>query len=259
MMCRLHEVRIRVKDHRRKNPPLSIYNTEAMESNKVSKQEISDEVHPVVSSHGREDEDKIFVEITPTLSAWTDDQEKTLAWTNDKVVWNENEKETYCPDRDNKELFSPPQTYTPIPEKPKVKRICRIRRRWFFVILLSVLTMMIVGLGAGLGTGLAKSRGANTPNATSAYNIGGSLDARYYSKAGAFNGSGIALNTQTIGTGGESDLILYYQHFEGTIRWMRLHQGEWSGGTASETVANDAKNNTPISATSYSTNISSEV
>jgi len=45
---------------------------------------------------------------------------------------------------------------------------------------------------------------------------------------------------------------MYFQHWTGDIRWQQLSSsGEWLGGTISETVANDAKNGTPLSAVSY--------
>jgi hypothetical protein len=46
---------------------------------------------------------------------------------------------------------------------------------------------------------------------------------------------------------------MYFQHYTGDIRWMQLtNTGDWVGGTYSEVVAVDARNNTPLSAVAYS-------
>jgi hypothetical protein len=76
------------------------------------------------------------------------------------------------------------------------------------------------------------------------------------SLSGAFNGTQIALVTQTFVTdqpgGSEESLVMYFQHLNGQIRWMRLNDdGEWTGGDASSIVATNAKNNTPISVVAY--------
>lgn len=87
--------------------------------------------------------------------------------------------------------------------------------------------------------------------------IGGSLNASYYSKQGAWNGSGIALASQSFpassnDTSVHESLVLYYQHHSGEIRWQRLtSEGKWVGGSQSEIVATDAKNSTPLSAIAY--------
>ena len=43
------------------------------------------------------------------------------------------------------------------------------------------------------------------------------------------------------------NLLLFFQHHAGDIRWMQ-HTNSWQGGTIYEVIANDAKNGTPISA-----------
>ena len=48
-------------------------------------------------------------------------------------------------------------------------------------------------------------------------------------------------------------LVMYFQHHTGDIRYVQLsEEGEWLGGSSSEVVAVDAKNNTPLSAVAYS-------
>ena len=75
----------------------------------------------------------------------------------------------------------------------------------------------------------------------------------YLTKVGAFNGSGVAVAGQSFDAGGHGETVLYFQHHSGQIRSTQLTTaGTWSGGTASELVASDAKNATPISAVSYS-------
>jgi hypothetical protein len=89
------------------------------------------------------------------------------------------------------------------------------------------------------------------------YLIGGVIDPSYYSQTGAFNGSGIALASQSfardLSQGTQGAIVLYFQHHTGEIRWIQLSStGEWHGGSSSEVVAVNAKNSTPLSAVAYS-------
>ncbi|KAF2718068.1 hypothetical protein K431DRAFT_142310 [Polychaeton citri CBS 116435] len=89
------------------------------------------------------------------------------------------------------------------------------------------------------------------------YTVGGALNPSYYTTEGAFNGSGIALASQSFSEslegGTQGSLVMYFQHWSGQIRWQQLDsQGNWLGGDVSEVVAVDAKNATPLSAVSYS-------
>ena len=89
--------------------------------------------------------------------------------------------------------------------------------------------------------------------------IGGAINPQYYSTAGAFNGSGIALASQSfsedIQTGTQGTLVMYFQHWSGQIRWQQLSDGgQWLGGDITTIVAADAKNSTPISAVAYALN-----
>lgn len=92
--------------------------------------------------------------------------------------------------------------------------------------------------------------------------IGGAIDSKYYSTQGAFNGSGIALASQSftrdLQAGTQGSIVMYFQHYTGQIRWKQLStNGEWLGGAISEVVASDARNNTPLSAVAYDINGSS--
>jgi hypothetical protein len=104
----------------------------------------------------------------------------------------------------------------------------------------------------------SSSNSGSSGNHNIEYLIGGAIDPAYYSQHGAFNGSGIALASQSFASnlekGTQGSIVMYFQHFSGEIRWYQLtNSGEWQGGTVSEVVAVDARNNTPLSAVSYST------
>jgi hypothetical protein len=101
-----------------------------------------------------------------------------------------------------------------------------------------------------------------TPNADP-YAIGGAINPEYYTSKGAFNGSGIALASQSFASNLQDaplgSLVMYYQHHSGDIRFQRLtSEGAWVGGTQSEIVASNAKNSTPLSAVAYVQNGTSQ-
>jgi hypothetical protein len=150
-----------------------------------------------------------------------------------------------------------PPTRSPPEMKPA--RICGFRRVLFWSLLAAAFAI-VIGLAIGLGVGLGvKHKGKKTSSLSRAkssdYYIGGAIDPAYYSKEGAFNGSGLALASQSFGSGEYGELVLYFQHYSGSIRWQRLTPDNgWVGGTASEVVATDAKNSTPLSAVAYSLN-----
>jgi hypothetical protein len=170
------------------------------------------------------------------------------------------------------------------------RRLCGLRRKVFWILMLVVALLVAVGLGVGLWVGFGLSSGPeeaeakvsephptttttttatsqDSPDATEtsapavakSLQIGGSLDRSYFSQEGVWNGSGIACNWQSFASNygdapedAESPVV-YYQHRGGAIRWMRYTtKGEWARGSSdSELVASDAKNSTPISAVSY--------
>jgi hypothetical protein len=87
------------------------------------------------------------------------------------------------------------------------------------------------------------------------FSIGGVIDPSYYSKKGAFNGSGIAFAGESFVNHERGIATVYFQHHTGDIRWVQLNaQGNWVGGSKAETVATDAKNSTPISTVAYALN-----
>jgi hypothetical protein len=152
------------------------------------------------------------------------------------------------------------------------RRLCGLRRKVFWILMLVIALLVAVGLGVGLGVGFGLSSDpeeveskvpesrptmtTTTTTATSqdspgaaetsapavakALQIGGSLDQSFASNYG------------DAPEDAESPVV-YYQHRGGAIRWMRYTtKGEWARGSSdSEIVASDAKNSTPISAVSY--------
>ncbi|KAG9681130.1 hypothetical protein KCU95_g16163, partial [Aureobasidium melanogenum] len=134
------------------------------------------------------------------------------------------------------------------------------KRRLFWILLAAALIVAIalaVGLGVGLGTRHKHKKSSPESAQSSDYYIGGALNPAYFSKEGAFNGSGLALASQSFGSSEYGDIVLYFQHHSGSIRWQRKtdnSNGGWVGGTAAEVVVTDAKNNTPLSAVAYSLN-----
>lgn len=76
-------------------------------------------------------------------------------------------------------------------------------------------------------------------------------------QSGALSGTKISVVTQSLPATdgqapGEDSLVMYFQHETGSIRWMWLaDNGTWLGGDTTSVIAVNAKNNTPISAVSY--------
>lgn len=151
----------------------------------------------------------------------------------------------------------------------KDRRIAGIKASVFIASLVTI--AVILALGTGLGIGLRNTNNMREDNSsgsaasntsrltpltstaavawpTSAeYRIGGSINASYYSRQGAWNGTGIALASQSFPEAVEDapvgSLVLYFQHHTDDLRFMRLTtKGEWVGGFEIQSVATDAKN-----------------
>lgn len=74
-----------------------------------------------------------------------------------------------------------------------------------------------------------------------------------FSTSGAFDGTGIALATESFGQESYGTVVVYFQHWTGDIRYMQLSSsGSWIGGGDQEVVATNARNGTPIAAVAYS-------
>ncbi|KAI5362178.1 hypothetical protein Slin14017_G074150 [Septoria linicola] len=174
--------------------------------------------------------------------------------------------EMYRDETEEKEVVAPaiaPEPYRPPLDntvRPQRRRICGMAVIWLWAILAAIIILGI-SLGVGLGVGLKQDgdEDAKSPSGVGAdttYMIGGAIDPDYYSTRGAFNGSGIALASQSFSRdlqdSSQGSLVMYYQHYDGDIRYKQLaNNGSWQGGDFSAVVAQDAKNSTPISAVSY--------
>ncbi|KAJ9640892.1 hypothetical protein H2199_005560 [Coniosporium tulheliwenetii] len=178
----------------------------------------------------------------------------------------------------DKEVYHRPPAQPADPPSPPAaekRRICGLSRKAFWI-LLALLLLALIGLGAGLGAGLGtRKHGSSGPAAAASttvapnpsanpspvptgdpdYSMGGALNPAYYSTEGAFNGSGIALASQSFEGDEHGRMVIYFQHHTGSIRWQQLTtDGKWLGGSPSEVVAYDAKNGTPLSAVAYAMN-----
>jgi hypothetical protein len=163
----------------------------------------------------------------------------------------------------------------------KDDRKCGMKKRTFHILFICGLVWFLalaLGLSLGLALGLKKnkdsyvctslmlgarslilSRNSNHADAfcrqKPEYCIGGSLNANYFSKKGAYNGTGIALAGESWNVGQRRIFTLYFQHHTGDIRYMQYTTDKkWVGGTKAQTVATDAKNASPISAVSVGLN-----
>lgn len=135
-------------------------------------------------------------------------------------------------------VVHPPPDYQSQRFTPERRRtICGLSRLWFPILLLLLLCLAI-GLGVGLGVGLSKKSSSHRAsvggqNATSSG--GGGINLDYYSKIGAFNGSGIALASESFDTGGRGEINIYFQHHTGQVRSAVLSSdGSWQGGDYAE-------------------------
>ncbi|PPJ55533.1 hypothetical protein CBER1_05374 [Cercospora berteroae] len=168
-------------------------------------------------------------------------------------------------DESEKEVVVPPIAPEAFPQqadntiRPQRRRICGIPAILFWLILAAIIILGIA-LGVGLGVGLNQDDedddSSRSPDVNATFLIGGAIDPEYYSSEGAFNGSGIALASQSFSRelqeGTQGTLVMYYQHYNGDIRFKQLaNDGSWKGGDFSAVVAQDAKNSTPLSAVSY--------
>ena len=157
-------------------------------------------------------------------------------------------------------------------EQPRNNSVCGLKRGLFWGLLIACLVFVLglaIGLGVGLGTSDSDGSETSSPTTTTGspaeptavpvedtFKIGGGLSERFYSTEGAWNGTGIATNWQRFASNfedaisGVDNLVVYYQHHSGAIRWMRqTKDGDFTRLPSNqEIVAEDAKNSTPITA-----------
>ncbi|KAL2038406.1 hypothetical protein N7G274_008745 [Stereocaulon virgatum] len=128
----------------------------------------------------------------------------------------------------------------------------RRKRPWLFLII-GAIACLVIGLAVGLGVGLTRKSTTTAPPKT--LPSSGGANSSYLSTVGAFNGSGIALASQSFSSGGYGSIVMYFQHHTGQLRQAQLgSDGTWKGGDITQVVAADAKNGTPIAAVAYARN-----
>ena len=170
-----------------------------------------------------------------------------------------------------------PSHFQPGQASSKHRKLCGLKRGWFWTLL--VVALLLVALAIGLAVGLSSRASSEsldsthtvptasptpdeptTKTASDSLKIGGSIDPSYFSGSGAWNGSGSAFAWQNFAEDFDDDItdqvfdqVIYYQHHTGEIRWMRLSANvthPWQPGPPDSEVTSDAKNSTPISAVS---------
>jgi hypothetical protein len=128
------------------------------------------------------------------------------------------------------------------------KRVCGIRTKPFWFIIMPVLLGSLILLIIGLSVGLTVSRRGDEQMTTSVLQGPPEPDSSSKPSIGAMRGTGLAFALDALGSKTDGTATLYYQHNTGDIRYMQFSDTEgFHGGTPSETVASDAKEKTPIS------------
>lgn len=143
-------------------------------------------------------------------------------------------------------------TFFQAQSEQKKRYCCGLSKRGFIIAIIAlalVIVAIAVGVGVGVGVGTHhSSSSSDTPAAKDPnYSIGGALDPKYYSKQGAFNGSGVALADVNFGL--DNSLYIFYQTYTGEIEQLIYESdGSWTFVTQ---VATDARNATPLSTVAY--------
>lgn len=220
------------------------------------------------------------LEVAPASE--TDKQSVNGLEEGDKVVINQEWKEVVQSDRafgePMRSLERPTLASTPSTTNP---RICGMRRKlfWVFATMVILVVALAVGLGVGLASGSSSEPSATspaadttssstlepsaTPTGSEPLQIGGSIDPSFYSRSGAWNGSGVAHIWQNLSqdldglpTQTHHSNVVYFQRYSGEIRWMRMKSDtQWvEGPQSSLVVATDVRNSTPISGVQYMLN-----
>lgn len=117
------------------------------------------------------------------------------------------------------------------------------------IVLAVLITALAIGIGVGVGVSANKHNGNSTSTSTqdSNYKIGGALNPAYFSKQGAFNGSGVAL--ADVNFSHDKSRYVFYQKYTGEVQQVIYESdGSWNFVTQ---VASDAKNSTPLSTVAY--------
>lgn len=180
----------------------------------------------------------------------TPDHGEKEAYFTPKTSYQTRLQETQAsPPRDSRE--------DPIPashkEKPRTYPFGLTRKRFIISIIALVLIIIAIAVGVGVGVGVSNShKKSSSPSNGSTgkdplYAMGGALNPAYYSKQGAFNGSGVALADVNFGL--DNSIYVFYQTYTGEIdQLIYKADGTWNFVTQ---VATDAKNSTPLSTVAY--------
>ena len=168
------------------------------------------------------------------------------------------------PDHGEKEAYVPPKTYhnaikpeppsrfteaeedpSPTPEVEK-KRFGLSRKPFIIAIVAAIILIIAIAVGVGVGVGTHK-KSSSKQTGPSNITIGGALDSAYFSKQGAFNGSGVAL--ADVNFGQDNALYVFYQRYSGEIEQV-IYQPDGTWQFVTEPAVN-AKNGTPLSTVAY--------
>ncbi|KAK5948904.1 hypothetical protein OHC33_009990 [Knufia fluminis] len=144
-----------------------------------------------------------------------------------------------------------PTTTQPLSEQKK-RYLFGLSKKGFIIAIVALILVIIaiavgVGVGVGVGTGNDSSSSDSSSGKDPNYTIGGALNPEYYSKQGAFNGSGVAL--ADVNFGGDNSIYVFYQTYTGEIEQLLYGaDGSWKFVTE---VTTNAKNATPLSTVAY--------
>lgn len=144
-------------------------------------------------------------------------------------------------------------------EKPQKKPVYK---RWLFILLivgLIIIAAIAIALGVVLGTkknnssnnsspGSSTGSGSNgnNPNVDINISVGGQINNAYYSKSGAWNGSGIAIASAN--TNEDQSIYAFYQDYRGDLQYTLMSpQGQWSIVGPVNAGSYKALNGTPLS------------
>ncbi|KAK5086644.1 hypothetical protein LTR05_003812 [Lithohypha guttulata] len=159
-----------------------------------------------------------------------------------------------------------PQVFNTIPdqyhEKPKKKKL--YKRWWFWLLLLLIVIAIAVGVACGVifgnkkgnsstssgSTGSANGTTTNTtgdnPNVDLSTAVGGYINPAYYSKSGAWNGSGVAIAAAN--SAADQTIYAFYQDHNGVIQYTYMDERyEWTLIGQVNSDRYPALNGTPLS------------
>jgi len=137
------------------------------------------------------------------------------------------------------------------PDRKKRYLFGMSKKGFIITIIALVLVIIAIAVGVGVGVGVGTGHGSSSTDTATGkdpnYAIGGALDSKYYSKQGAFNGSGVALADVNFGL--DNSIYVFYQAYTGEIEQLIYKaDGSWTFVTQ---VATNAKNATPLSTVAY--------